>query len=449
MENFEDKNKIESEDNSEDVLKEETPDQIVSEEEKVTLEKNRRLFKRTLWVFLLIFLLTGSFYLGFKKGQRSPDAPKKDPVLSAAVLENKNPSADEKVDFSLFWKVWDLLKEKHVDKDKLNAQDLVYGAIEGMLKATDDPYTEFFNPKDSQSFSQDIEGSFEGIGVELGVKDNILTVIAPLDGSPAQQAGMRSGDKILKVDGKAIADMTVDQAISHIRGKKGTSVVLTVLHDGDKNTTDITVVRDTIEVKSVDVSFKDDGIAYVRISQFADNTDKEFDEAMNQIIAKGSKGIILDLRDDPGGLLNKAVNIASRLIPDHQVVVTEEDSNGKRDSLYTNGGDKLSSLPIVVLINGGSASASEILSGALKDDRGVKLVGEKSFGKGCVQELIDLPGGSSVKITVAKWLTPSGSYIMDKGITPDFEVKLSEDDLKNKKDPQLDKAMEVIKGEIK
>lgn len=413
------------------------------------LKNNRLLFKRYILFFLCIFLLVGSFFAGYEKGKKNVNQTSENVTLTAAIINNKNQPTGGTVDFSLFWKVWDLLKEKYVDKDKLDAQQLVYGAISGMLKATDDPYTSFFDPKQSKDFSENIEGSFDGIGVELGVKDGILTIIAPLDGSPAQKAGMRSGDKILKVGDKTIADLTIDEAIGLIRGKKGTPVVLTVLHEGEKDTADITVIRDTIEVHSVTVSFKDKDVAYVRISQFSDNTDREFDDAVNQIIAQKSKGIILDLRDNPGGLLDKAVDIASRMIPRAQVVVSEEDYTGKKDSLYTSGGDKLSSLPLVVLINEGSASASEILSGALKDDRGITLVGKKSFGKGCVQQLINLPGGSSVKITVAKWLTPKGDYIMDKGITPDDVVELTRDDIDNNRDPQFDKALETLKIEIK
>ena len=450
MENSEDNfdNNLETKPSSSVIaLPEEELDQ--EKEEAQNLARNRRIFKLCLFFFLAIILLAGSFFIGYGRGEKHTAQLPQNVALNAALISNANPPAGDNVDFSLFWKVWDLLKAKHVDKDKLNAQDLVYGAINGMLKATNDPYTEFFDPQQNKNFSSNIEGSFDGIGVELGIKDNLLTVIAPLDGSPAQKAGIKSGDKIIKVGGKVIADLTSDEAVNLIRGKKGTSVVLTVMHQGDKATQDITVMRDTIEVHSVNVSFKNNDIAYVRISQFSDNTDQEFDDAMNQIIAQKSKGIILDLRDDPGGLLDKAVNIASRLIPEGQVVVSEEDSNGKKDSLSTTGGDKLSSLPIVVLINGGSASASEILSGALRDDRHAILVGEKSFGKGCVQELINLPGGSSVKITVAKWLTPNGDYIMDKGITPDDVIDLTKDDATNNRDPQLDKALTVIQGEIK
>lgn len=417
-----------------------------NEIERVNLEKNRQLFKKYLAFFAIVFVIIGSFYFGFKKGRGSAEKKPEAIPLSSSIVTDKLPGEGQKVDFSLFWKVWDLLKEKHIDKNKLDAQKLVYGAISGMLKATGDPYTNFFDPEQSQAFSEDIEGSFEGIGAELGVKDQLLTVVAPLDGSPAQASGLRAGDKILKVDDKVAADMAIDEAVDLIRGPKGTQVKLTILHEGDQDTKDVVITRDTIEIKSVKLKMKNDGIAYVQLTKFSDNTEKEFDAAVDQIVAGGAKGIVLDLRNNPGGLLDKAVAVASRMIPNGKVVVTEEDSTGKKESLHTAGGDKLSSIPTVVLINEGSASASEILSGALKDDQGITLIGKKSFGKGCVQQLIDLPGGSSVKITVANWLTPNGNYIQDKGITPDIEVDMTADDYNNGRDPQLDRAMEEIKA---
>jgi carboxyl-terminal processing protease len=412
-------------------------------------EKNHKLFKRYFVFFVVLFLLVGSFWIGYTNGRKSGEAVNQSYPINSTVVTNKISTDVKEVDFSLFWKVWDLLKEKYVNHDALDAQKLVYGAIRGMLNATGDPYTTFFDPEETKAFSQDLGGSFEGIGAELGMKDNILTVIAPLDGSPAQKAGLLAGDKIGKIDDKSTADMSIDQAVDLIHGKKGTPVKLTVLHKGAQETAEITIIRDTIDVKSVKVEFKDNNIAYLKINQFGEKTSKEFDAAMTQIIAKGSKGIVLDLRNNPGGFLTSSVEIASRLIPKGKVVVTEEDSTGKKDNLYTTGGDKLSGIPIVVLINEGSASASEILSGALRDDEGVQLIGKKSFGKGSVQELMSLPNNSSVKITVAKWLTPNGDYIMEKGINPDIDVDLSLDDFKNNKDPQLDKAMETIKEIIK
>ena len=413
-------------------------------------KKHRKIFKSYFFVFIAIILIVGSFWLGYSRGKNSvADQSQSYPLLETTV-KNQTPqnSQDKTVDFSLFWNVWDLLRQKYVDRNSLDAQKLVYGAIQGMLSATGDPYTTFFDPQQTQAFSQDIGGSFEGIGAELGVKNGTLTVVAPLAGSPAQKAGLKSGDEIVKINDQSTSNMTIDQAVNMIRGQKGSSVKLTVLHQGDKATTDINIVRDVIDVKTVNLQFKNDGIAYVSINQFGDKTASEFDAAMNQIISRGSKGIILDLRDNPGGLLDQAVDVASRLIPQGKVVVTEQDSNGQKTNLYTTGGDKLSSLPIVVLINQGSASASEILAGALRDDREVQLIGSTSFGKGSVQELMDLPGNTSVKITVAKWLTPNGDYIMDKGIAPSVKVDLTQNDISNNRDPQLDKAMKILQAEI-
>lgn len=411
-----------------------------------SLAQGRKLFNKYLFAFFLIFLLIGSFWLGYSRGKKSEAVTQSFPLAQTQII-NKN-SPQNSVDFSLFWKVWELLREKYVDKNSLDTQKMVYGAIKGMVRATGDPYSTFFDPAETKSFSQDLEGSFEGIGAELGIKDEILTVIAPLEDSPASRAGLRAGDKILKVDDKPTADTTIDEAVDLIRGKKGTEVKLTVLRLSEDGVREISIIRDTISVKSVKLEFKPDSIAYLKIIKFGEDTAKEFDIAANQIISRGAKGIVLDLRNNPGGFLDAAVSIASRMIPKGKLVVTEEDNAGKKDSLYTSGGDKLSSLPAVVLINEGSASASEILAGALRDDRAVQLIGKKSFGKGSVQELIDLPGNSSVKITVDKWMTPNGDYIMEKGITPNIEVDLTQEDFDNNRDSQLEKALEIIQQEI-
>lgn len=420
-------------------------------EETEKLKKSKKLLLKYILFFAIAFSLLGSsFLIGYKEGKNSQSTSTNNFIpIDRTVIENKYPADGKSVDFSLFWKVWDMLKIKYVEKTSLNAQELVYGAIKGMLKATGDPYTTFFNPEETKSFTEDIEGSFEGIGAELGIKDDTLTIIAPLENSPAERAGLRAGDKIIKIDGKATTDMNVYEAVDLIRGDKGTEITLTIFRQGEQTTQDIKIVRDTIEVKSVKLEFKENNIAYIRINKFGEETAKEFDKAMNEIITKDSKGLILDLRNNPGGLLDRSVSIASRLMPKDKVVVIEEDGSGERDNLNTLGGDKLSSLPVVVLINEGSASAAEILAGALHDNRGIKLIGKKTFGKGSVQELATLPGESSVKITVAKWLTPNGDYIMEKGISPDIEVDLTSEDFNKDKDPQLGKALEVMKEEMK
>lgn len=423
--------------------------EIKKESEEENLKRNRKIFKRYFFFLSIFFFIGVSFLIGYEKGKNDSSIAEKNVSIKEAFLENKEAPEDKKVDFSLFWDVWTLLEKNHIDKDKINAQKLVYGAINGMLKATKDPYTGFFNPEESKEFNEDIEGVFEGIGAELGMKDDILTIIAPLDGSPAEMAGLRSGDKILKIEEKISTDLTIDEAVDLIRGKKGTEIRLTVLHDGAQESEEIVVTRDTIEIKSVKIEFRENDIAYIRIIKFSDNVASEFNNAINSVIAQGSKGIILDLRNNPGGLLDKTISIASRMIPKNKIVVSEEDGSGKKENIYTLGGDKISSIPTVVIINEGSASASEILAGALRDNQNIPLIGKTSFGKGSVQQLFDLPGGSNVKITVSKWLTPKGDYIMEKGIEPDIEVELTLDDYKNDRDPQLEKAMEVIKDKIR
>jgi carboxyl-terminal processing protease len=414
------------------------------------LAKNKKLFRGYLMFFGVIFLIIFSYYLGRSRAlNQAAQLENQTFPLTSTCLNNKTVNSDKAIDFSLFWKVWDLLKNKYVNKDSLDAQKLVYGAINGMLKATGDPYSTFFDPTETKAFNQDMEGSFEGIGAELGMKDNVLTVIAPLESSPAEKAGLMAGDKILKIGEKSTMDMSIDDAVDLIRGKKGTTIELTVFHKGEESSRKITITRDTIIVKSVKLEMKSDGIAYIKINKFSEDTDSEFNAIIPEIINKRAKGIVLDLRNNPGGFLDRTVAVASRMIPAGKVVVMEEDSSGKRESLYTKGGDKLSAIPTVVLVDEGSASASEILAGALRDNQGIQLIGKKSFGKGSVQELIDLPNGTSVKITVAKWLTPKGDYIMEKGITPDTEVELSLDDYKNDRDPQFDKAMEVLREKIK
>ncbi|MFZ2299982.1 MAG: S41 family peptidase, partial [Candidatus Moraniibacteriota bacterium] len=362
-----------------------------------------------------------------------------------AIIINKK-SQEKTIDFALFWKVWALLQDRYVDGGKLDARELFYGAIDGMLAATGDPYTTFFDPKENKAFQEDISGTFEGIGAEMGIKNDILTIIAPLEGTPAEKSGLISGDKILKIDGESTVNMSLEEAVSRIRGPKESEVKLTIFHNGDEESREIIVRRDIILVKSVRFEMKENDIAYIRVNRFGDDTEREFRTAIRQTLNNKATGIILDMRNNPGGFLETSIELASLMLPGGKIVVMEENGAGERKELKARGGDVLSSIPTVVLINEGSASASEILAGALKDNRdNVTLVGKKSFGKGSVQELISVGRDTSVKITVARWLTPSGNQINNVGITPDVEIGLTRDDLDNSRDPQLDKALEILK----
>ncbi len=407
---------------------------------------NPHLFKKYFLTLSVVALIFFGFYFGYSRGKTQSASEKNSALtLSGLTIKNSYPENKSSLDFSLFWKVWNLLKEKYYEKDTLDAQKMMYGAIKGMLEATGDPYSNFFDPKETESFAEEIRGSFEGIGAELGIKDELLTIVAPLENSPAEKAGLRAGDKIIKIEDQSASEITVEKAVELIRGKKGTSVKLTIFRKGEETTREIIITRDTIEIKSVKLEMKENNIAYLKINEFGEETTREFRTAASQIISANSPGIILDLRNNPGGFVDKCVDVANLLISKGKTIVIEEDSSGNKISNYTQGGDSLSHLPLVVLINEGSASASEILAGALRDNRQIPLIGKKSFGKGSVQEYTQLPGKTSVKITVAKWLTPNGDSITEKGILPDIEIDYSLEDFNNQKDPQFDKAMEKIK----
>lgn len=403
------------------------------------------LFKKSFFLFFILFLFGLTFWSGYERGKNSSHETLGALSPDDAIILNKE-SGDNTIDFSLFWKVWGILKDKYVDKTKLDARELFYGAIDGMLAATGDPYTTFFSPKENQEFNEDISGTFEGIGAEMGIRDDVITIIAPLDGTPAEKAGLLPGDKIVKIDGVNSTSYSLDEAVKHIRGPKGTEVKLTIYRIGEEETREVAVKRDVILVKSVKFEMKGD-VALIRVSRFGDDTEAGFKEAVKQVLSAKAKGIIIDLRSNPGGFLETAVSMASLMLPSNAVVVMEEDGGGKRTELKSHGGDVLSGLPTVILINEGSASASEILSGALRDNRdNVRLVGKKSFGKGSVQQLIPLTKDMSVKITVARWLTPTGQQIHNVGITPDVEVGITADDRQAKRDPQLDKALAEIQA---
>ena len=319
------------------------------------------------------------------------------------------------------------------------------GARKGLVAAGGDPYTVYMNAEESKSLSDDLSGKLSGIGAEIGIKNNFLTVVAPISGAPAEKAGIRAQDLIAKINGEDTTGMTVDKAVSKIRGKAGTTVKLTILHVGGTETADITITRADINVPSVKWSMKDGGIGYIQVSTFGTDTTELIQRAAGEIKAQGATKVILDLRNDGGGYLDAGVSVAGQFLPEGKIVVSERTDGKTVDTLTSRGGGQLVGLPMVVLINGGSASASEIVAGALHDNGVAKLVGEKTFGKGSVQEIKTLPGGAQLKVTVAHWYTPKGVNINKEGIKPDVEVKLSNEDYNASRDPQLDKALELLR----
>ena len=383
--------------------------------------------KALISIFLVIVILAsfgGGFYFGKSQCKICPP---------------------EEIDFSLFWEAWAKLQEKFADKEKFDIQEMIYGAISGMVKSLEDPYTTFLNPEDTERFIEDVKGTFEGVGMEIGIKKGQLQVIAPLEGTPAQKAGLRAGDKIIKVDDTLTADITVDEAVNLIRGPKGTEVTLTIYREEWETTKEIKIVRGVIEVPSLKWEIIDENIAYLKLYQFSEKASFDFSKAAIEILASPCQKIILDLRNNPGGYLEIAQEISGWFLERGQIVVIEDFGAGEEQKVYkAQGNTSLAEYPTVILINQGSASGSEILAGALRDNRGIKLIGEQSFGKGSVQELERLKGGSSLKITVAKWLTPKGELITDVGLEPDIKVEITEEDYEEGRDPQLDKAIEVI-----
>lgn len=402
------------------------------------------LSKRISLAVVIVALLTVGFYSGtrFEKLKSNNAAEQ-----IATDIINKNAGQPSSIDFSLFWTVLDKLQEKFVDQEKIaDKRKLVYGAIEGMVNSAGDPYTVFMEPVESKKFEEQINGSFGGVGIEIGMRKNLLTVITPIKDAPAEKAGIMAGDVIVKINDKDATNLKIDDAVSQIRGRKGTPVKLSVQRTGAKEPKDYTLVRDDIKVPTVAWKLLDDHIAYLQIFGFNRNTDTDFAKTAKEILSSKADRIILDLRNNPGGILDSAVNISSWFMDPNQVVVTEKFSDGTQTSLHTNKMADLKKYPMVIIVNKGSASASEILAGALRDNRGIKVIGETSFGKGSVQELIEFPteaGKATLKVTIAKWYTPSGISINDNGIKPDIEVKRTEEDIAKDKDPQLDKAREL------
>ena len=356
--------------------------------------------------------------------------------------------------FQEFWDLWKMLKERYY-KQPLDEKKMMYGAMSGMVASLGDPYTLFFTPTDATSFSAALQGKFDGIGAEIGIKDNQLQVIAPLPDSPAEKAGIRSGDFILAIDKQDTTSMSVEQAVYLIRGDKDTKVTLTIGRlnkstdaKGKEKTaptsTDITIVRSEIVVKSVTVAYKNN-LAIVTVNHFNQDTDTLFKQVIDEVLTKNVKGIVLDMRNDPGGYLDRAIAVASEWTGE-QTIVSERRQGQIVDSYKGSHAARLDKIPTVVLVNQGSASASEIVAGALQDYGEATLVGTKTFGKGSVQDYTEFPDKSALKVTIAEWLTPKGRSINKTGIQPDVQVDRTDADYNADRDPQLDKAVQLLTG---
>lgn len=416
-------------------------------------EKNPLSVIQIVLFLSLAILLFGS---GYKLGEYNvSNGVVKRPAYQILNTQPNNPKL-KNLDFSLFWDTWDKVEQKYVDQKKLDPKKMLYGAIKGMVASLNDPYTFFLTPDENKQSKDDLGGKFEGIGAELGLEDGKIIIVAPIKGSPAEKAGVLAGDVIVKVDGVPTKGWTLPQAVSKIRGNKGTKVTLTMDRNGTQK--DIGIIRDTIKVNSVQVEYLNEKdcancgkVAYLKLNQFGETTNEEWDAAAEEIQTKWNqkavKGMVLDLRDNPGGYLESAVYLASDFLPVGKVVVKQESTVTESRTYEVDHEGRLLTIPVTILINRGSASASEILSGALRDYKRAKLVGEKSFGKGSVQEALDLNGGAGLHVTVAKWILPNGDWIMGKGIMPDINVEnvvKEGNTLTHDTDAQLQKAISLI-----
>lgn len=400
-------------------------------------------------MIILVLFLGLSFVLGVSFGQKYPNSAG---LFSDNTINriNDTSSTTEVVDMQPFWQVWKLLDEKYVATKKVvsttTPQDRIWGAIQGMTNSLGDPYTVFMPPTDATEFKESIEGSFEGVGMEIGVKDGALSVVSPLKGSPAEKAGIKTGDKIITIDGKPSLDLTTEKAVKLIRGPKGTTVKIGVLRNGGAKPLNFEIVRAVIDVPTIKTEIKGD-VFVISLYNFFAQAQTQFNDALKDFVSSGKTKLVLDLRGNPGGYLDSAVNMASWFLPLGKPIVREDFGGNIGENVYRSKGYDIfkENLKMIILVDNGSASASEILAGALQEYNIAKLVGVKTYGKGSVQEFLSITKDTSLKVTVAKWLTPSGKSISEDGLTPDYEVKITDADVKAEKDPQMEKALELLK----
>lgn len=414
-------------------------------------ERSRRIdpvVKNYSFGFIVALLMTVSFVAGAFLGDLRPVVVEETPAEDGARLVNRDtvpPFRLNDVDFSEFWEVWNMVKDRFAG-DPRSDVEMFYGAIAGMVSSLEDPYSTFFDPDLADEFIRELEGTFEGIGTEIGIKHNQLTAIAPLPDTPAERAGLRAGDKILSIDDIDTYGMSLEEAVKRIRGPKGTEVRLLVVRNGLGEALEIPIIRDTIVVDSVRMTIEEqegEKIAVVHISHFNEQTMPKFSEAIQDMLLEDIDGIVLDLRNNPGGFLETAVKVSGEWVP-RSVIVVEKFSDDTLQNYTSNGSSRLVDMPTVVLVNGGSASASEIVSGALQDYGKARIIGEQTFGKGSVQDYVEFDDGSALKLTVARWLTPNGRSINEEGIEPDEVVEFTFEDFDNDVDPQLERAMEIL-----
>jgi len=405
-------------------------------------DKNSQLpvIKNITVLVLVAVLAVTTFWAGTMVGSGANDK------AAVSGLINKEVGKPDGVDFSPFWRAWNIVNERHVNGLEIDDQDKVWGAIQGLMRSLDDPHSAFLNPEESDSFSESLKGQFEGVGMEIGLRDDILTVISPIRNSPAFRAGIQAGDLVIEIDGQSTRGISLSKAVSDIRGEKGTEVELTIVREGEDEPLVISIVRDVIDIPILEAGLDDSGVFVIEVFSFTGGVDVMFRQALAEFNSSGSRQLILDLRDNPGGILNSAVEMASHFLPQGAIVVEESYIDEKQNKTHRSRGYGTvpSDVDVVVLVNAGSASASEIVAGALRDHGVATVIGSQTFGKGSIQDLIPLTSETMIKITIAKWLTPDGHSFEGEGIEPDLEVERSRDDRVEGVDPQLEAAFDFL-----
>lgn len=402
---------------------------------------------KTLSFFIVLLLLVvgaafvGGFYYGVEKASGNS--------ASVNLFAKDGYSKPKGVVMDPFWKSWHTINEKFVPagtSTQVSTQDKIWGSIQGLTNSLNDPYTTFLPPSDNKIFKEDISGNFEGVGMRIGIRDNVLTVISPLKGTPADKAGVQSGDKIVKIDSESAQGITTDKAVKLIRGKKGTEVTLTIKREGRDELFDISITRDTIKIPTIDTHTEEGNVFVIKFHSFNRASTQRFKKALRDFVQSNPHKLIIDLRNNPGGYLQAAVETASWFLPTGKVVVKETAGSSKEPKVHRSKGYDIfnDNLELVVLVNKGSASASEILAGALQDHDIATIIGEKTFGKGSVQELVEITPETSLKVTVARWLTPNGRSISENGLKPDIKVEMTKEDIESGKDPQLQRAVKFL-----
>jgi len=403
---------------------------------------------RNLRSILLLFILVLCFLFGYETGKQQES---KNVSYSNNTNSNSTDNSDlffADHDDDLFWDIWNALDEDYYNHNVLDTEKMNYGAIKGMVAALEDPYTLFMDPEETESFQNNLNGELEGIGAELTMEDGILTVITPLKNSPAEREGIKAGDIVYMIDDEFATDMTFFEAILKIRGETGTKVKLTILREGAEEPIEIEIVREKVELNSIEYEyFEDSDIAYVDVLQFSDNTTNEFSNAVSEILLKDVEGLILDLRYNGGGYLAISVDMISEFLPEEYEAVTIRRKNEEENEIiYTLGNPRLPDVPVVVLVNEGTASASEIVAGAIQDHKRGIVIGTQTYGKGSVQEVKNFEDGSSLRLTVAKWFTPNDVNIDEVGITPNIEIEFTPEDIEAERDVQLEEAINYLEN---